>query len=75
MSAVAVRLRGVHIGEFADQLVGIVDPCFGLGGAGLRTAAQPFLLHANAILKCLLPLALCIQVILFLFQKCAVVSR
>ena len=74
MAAVAVRFRAGDLRQLADQLVGPVDPGLGLGGARLRSAAQPLDFRAHAVVKRILPLGLGLEERFFLDQKRAVVA-
>ncbi len=65
---------GVHGRKLADHGVGAVDAGFGLGGAGLGTAAQPLDLGADLVAQAFLLAALRLQVSLSLFEKTAEVA-
>ena len=65
---------GLEIGQFGDQLAGVVDARFGLGRARLGTAPQPLHFDAHAVLEGALALGLGVQELDLLFQEGAVVA-
>ncbi len=65
---------GVHGSQLSDHGVGRVDARFGLCGAGLGAAPQPFNLSPDAIAQAVLLPALGLEVGLFLFEEMAEVA-
>ncbi len=64
----------VHVGQFGNQAVRIVDAGLGLGSASLGSAAQPFDLRLDPVAQALLHLLLRLHVEFALFQKARVAA-
>ena len=73
--AFTVFVRERHLRQIADHFVSIVDARLRFRRARLRTAPQPINFGVHAIFERLLPVALRVQILLFLLQKRAVVAR
>ena len=63
----------IKVGQFADELVRLVDPGLGFRSARLGASPQPFNLAVYTVFQCLLVLGLRVQKSFFLFQQLAVV--
>ncbi len=60
---------GFGVAQLGDKGVGVVDAGFGFGGAGLRAAAEPFHLYADAVAQALLGALLPLDVGVAVFEK------
>ena len=60
---------GFGVAQLGDKGIGVIDARFGFGGAGLRAAAQPFHLCADAVAKALLRALLPLNIGLSVFEK------
>ena len=60
---------GFGVAQLGDKGIGVVNAGFGFGGAGLRAAAEPFHLYADAVAQALLGALLPLDVGLAVFKK------
>ena len=73
LRAGAARPR-VHLRQFRDHFVRLIDPRFRFRSPRLRPSAQPINLRMHAILQRLLPVPLRMQIQFLGFQERAVIS-